>query len=75
MQCQGGVLYVFRGEVYTVAGGMEVRGQEKFPQQKCCKTLICVPKESGKSASLGIPRKGKISYMSQVVRVTAFQTF
>lgn len=41
---QGRVLY-FSGEVYTKAGGMEVRGQEKLSQQKSCETLIRVPEE------------------------------
>lgn len=74
----GSVLYVIRGEVYKVARGREVRGQEELPQLLqpfSCKTLIYVPEESGESASLGIPKKGKIRYMSQVVPVSAFQTF
>lgn len=50
-----------------VARGMEVKGQEKLPRQKGCKTPICVPGDSCESASQGIPKKTKIRYMSRVV--------
>lgn len=71
----GNILCFIRGEVYTVAGGMEVRGQEELPRQKGCKTPICVPEDSCESASLGIPKKTKIRYMYRVVWVNAFQPY
>ena len=52
-----------------------MRGQEKLSRQKSCRTLIRVPEESRESDSLGILKKSKIRYMSQVVRVNAFQHF
>lgn len=70
----GNVLDVSGGDVDRAAGGREVRGQEELPPQKSCKTRPCVPGDSSESAALGIPKKRKIGYMSQVVQVNAFQT-
>lgn len=58
----------FSREVYMVAGGIEVRGQEELPRQKHCKTLTCVPAESCGSVSPDILKKSKIRYMSQVAQ-------
>lgn len=65
----------FSGEVDILATGMGVRGQEELSRQKSSKTLISVPEESCESVSLGILKKSKIGYMSQVVQVNASQHF
>lgn len=59
------------------ARGTGVRGQEKLSlqSQKTCKTLVWAHAESCESVSLGILKKSKIRYMSQVVQVSAFQHF
>lgn len=72
---QGVLCFLFQRRHCIAVEGWRWEVGKNLPLLKICKTLICVPEESGESASPGSLKKSKIKYMSHVVQVNAFQPF